>query len=317
MAVPSADAPRVDAKLSGAQPHDDIITAAKHALAEGEAIVARARTLFGLSGRDRPGPLQRAYARRWREQMAAKAAQPEPPPEPEPPDYHLSAADGDNVIAVTTMLALARAARNYGTRKAIYRDVGIHLQRLRADRDQAEWAAIVTRECALSKRRAYELMAIARAQSRSIDCAPKPPPASKNISVKSSAARRTSRRIRPKTRLWTAAAPADADAETEDKSTAEKGNAQWPSLTLTPRRARKRATRSSRCCAGSAASRSASWTISKPTNCCWHSAIGVAPCSSAPTPKAGRRYGSKSIPKIGRARIARSKSTRTGRCDKA
>jgi hypothetical protein len=84
MAVPSADAPRVDAKASGAQPqdlrHDDIITAAKLAIADGEAIVARARAL-SLSKHHRPGPLQRAYARRWREQMAAKAAQ---PPEPGP-----------------------------------------------------------------------------------------------------------------------------------------------------------------------------------------------------------------------------------------
>lgn len=255
MAVPSADAPRVDAKSSGAQPqdlrHDDIITAAKLAIADGEAIVARARALFGLSKHHRPGPLQRAYARRWREQMAAKAAQP-PEPEPEPPDYHLSAADGDNVIAVTTMLALARAARNSGTRKAIYRDVGIHLQRLRADRDQAEWTDIVRRECTLSKRRAYELMAIASG-AKPLDRLRAEAAARKQKylnAIKQRAAVAPS--DQGKKHASSPPQRADTDAERQDKSTAEKGNAQWPSPTPTPRRARRRVTRSSRCCAGSA-----------------------------------------------------------------
>jgi hypothetical protein len=146
---------------SGVQARADIIIgAAKRAIAEGEAILAHARTLYGLTEDHPPGPLQRAYARRRRELMAAPAPSPKPP-DPEPPGYCLSAADGDNVIAVTAMLALARTAGNSGTRKAVYRDIGIHLARLRTDRDQAEWAAIVTRECGLSKRRAYELIAIA------------------------------------------------------------------------------------------------------------------------------------------------------------
>jgi hypothetical protein len=120
------------------------IDAARKAIAEGNAIVKRAQETYGL--KEDPGPSRR----RWI---------PPAPPESEP-DYFLSERDRENVHAVTTMMALARATKRPGTRKAAVRAIGQHLERLRDvdGRDCAEWIEILRRECVLGKTRAYEII---------------------------------------------------------------------------------------------------------------------------------------------------------------
>jgi hypothetical protein len=126
----------------------ELIAAARKLLAEGEAIVQRARDVYGITAEPRnPG-------RAW----------PGPPP-PEPvPDYYLSERDKADVVAVVTMLGLARVTKRPGTLNAALRDVGVHLQRLRdgEGRDKVAWLEIVKCECGLGKNRAYEIMAFSR-----------------------------------------------------------------------------------------------------------------------------------------------------------
>jgi hypothetical protein len=98
-------------------------------------------------------------------------------PEPELPDYVLTAADRVNVAAVVAMMKTAQAAKSEGLRNAAYRDVGLHLQELRHNRDQTELASILWHECGLNLPRAYQLMALATGikrlgQLRSEDRAP-------------------------------------------------------------------------------------------------------------------------------------------------
>jgi|SRR5690242_4000223 len=87
-------------------------------------------------------------------------------PEPELPDYVLTAADSVNVAAVVAMMKTAHAAKSEGLRKAAYRDIGLHLQELRHNRDQTELASILWHECKLPLPRAYQLMALATGTKR-------------------------------------------------------------------------------------------------------------------------------------------------------
>jgi len=68
-------------------------------------------------------------------------------------------ADYADIKAVRVMLELARlmAGRSQG---AYYRAVGQHLGRIRRRHTAANWARLVLAECGLSRRRAYELMAL-------------------------------------------------------------------------------------------------------------------------------------------------------------
>jgi hypothetical protein len=70
--------------------------------------------------------------------------------------------DADTIAAVRTMLALARVTLKLGLRNAAYRDVGLHLERLRHGRPKVEFVDLVLTCCELSVSRAYELMAIAK-----------------------------------------------------------------------------------------------------------------------------------------------------------
>ena|SRR5882672_6056125 len=67
----------------------------------------------------------------------------------------------DNIAAVRFMLRLAHFTGKRGLKAACYLAAGQHLAELRKDRDREEWADIVQRECPVSVRRAYQLMAIA------------------------------------------------------------------------------------------------------------------------------------------------------------
>ena len=69
--------------------------------------------------------------------------------------------DADKIEAVRTMLALARVTAKPGLCSAAYRDVGVHLQRLRHDRRKVDFVDLVQTCCGLSASRAYELMAVA------------------------------------------------------------------------------------------------------------------------------------------------------------
>jgi hypothetical protein len=140
----------VTANIGKFGPAADAITAARKALAEGEAIVAAARCDYNIT-RTRPGVLARQF-------------RPAPPPEPEGPDYFLSDREQDHARAAVMMLRLARLM--HGRRRtAYYRAAGRHLEFLQRDRDRAEWVEIIHHEAALRPSRAYELMALARGDS--------------------------------------------------------------------------------------------------------------------------------------------------------
>jgi hypothetical protein len=80
---------------------------------------------------------------------------------------HLTERDQDNITAIIRMMELARVTEKPGLRAAIWRDVAIHLQRLREveGRSGATWEAIVRKECGLRKSRAYQIMALTRKKS--------------------------------------------------------------------------------------------------------------------------------------------------------
>jgi hypothetical protein len=124
-----------------------LIAAGKKAAAEGLTIVAQSRTRWG--GRRAPAPCPRFKS------------VPKPEPKPAPPDYALSNADHANVKAVVTMMKMANLSKSASLRAAAYRDVGTRLHELRQNRGKAEWGDILHRECGLSLRRAYELVAMA------------------------------------------------------------------------------------------------------------------------------------------------------------
>jgi hypothetical protein len=67
----------------------------------------------------------------------------------------------DNINAVRFMLRLAHFTGKRGLKAACYVAAGHHLAELRKGRDREGWADIVQRECPVSVRRAYQLMAIA------------------------------------------------------------------------------------------------------------------------------------------------------------
>jgi hypothetical protein len=69
--------------------------------------------------------------------------------------------DWNNVEAIRFMLRLAHFTDKPGLKAACYRDAGVHLRALRHVHDRATWADMVQRECPVSVRRAYELMAVA------------------------------------------------------------------------------------------------------------------------------------------------------------
>ena len=133
------------------------MAAVKAAADEGEAILRRTQERYRLN-------LQPAEAQAERPRL------PKPnliiKPEPELPEYVLTAADRVNVAAVVAMMKTAHAAKSEGLRKAAYRDVGLHLQELRHNRDPAELKTILWRECGLSVPRAYQIMVQATGTER-------------------------------------------------------------------------------------------------------------------------------------------------------
>jgi hypothetical protein len=72
--------------------------------------------------------------------------------------------DHHDIRGVLTMLALARLMKGRSQR-AYYIACGAHLALLRRRRSQAEWVELIGTYCGLSRRRAYELMAIAAGKS--------------------------------------------------------------------------------------------------------------------------------------------------------
>src|SRR5215467_701030 len=73
----------------------------------------------------------------------------------------LSAADLHNIRGVIWSLGHARIrGKSAVFRDARYRDAGEHLARLKHGRNKLAFAGVVTRECGLSVRRAYELLAL-------------------------------------------------------------------------------------------------------------------------------------------------------------
>ena len=102
---------------------------------------------------------RRLVSRHW--ECPGTSPVPEPKPDPDPPDYVLASTDCDNVKAVATMMKLAKIGKSASLRVAAYRDVGMRIDELRQNRNEAEWRDILHRECRLSSRRAYELMAMA------------------------------------------------------------------------------------------------------------------------------------------------------------
>jgi hypothetical protein len=84
-------------------------------------------------------------------------------PQPELPEYVLNQPDPVSVAAVLAMTKLARAAKSEGVPKTAYRDLGLHLEELRRNRDQAELAAILWHECGL---RANQFMGTATGTKR-------------------------------------------------------------------------------------------------------------------------------------------------------
>jgi len=79
----------------------------------------------------------------------------------------LTASDAENIRAVMAMMAIARSRvkRRHGNPAPFYIAAGEHLDRLRRDKPQAIWAEIVSTHCGISRRRAYELVALARGKS--------------------------------------------------------------------------------------------------------------------------------------------------------
>jgi hypothetical protein len=66
------------------------------------------------------------------------------------------------VRRINSMLWLGRYHRRS---IGYYRDAGMALQELRADRSKEMWADIITEHCNISVSRAYELMAVAKGRS--------------------------------------------------------------------------------------------------------------------------------------------------------
>src|SRR5262249_27357878 len=132
------------------------MAAVKAAADEGEAILRRTQERYRLN--------------LHREAQAERPRLPKPKliikPEPQLPEYVLTAADRVNVAAGVAIMKTADAAKSEGLRKAAYRDVGLHLQELRHNRDPAELKAILWRECGLSVPRAYQLMVQATGTER-------------------------------------------------------------------------------------------------------------------------------------------------------
>jgi hypothetical protein len=115
----------------------DALKVAKRAVAEGEAIVRQAHEYFGLKERRMAGPMERA----WQHGQIGK---------PPPAQQSLTEQDHQNIDAVRAMLALMRLTKKPALKESAYRDVCIHLQRLKKDRERQEWIAIVQRECNVS-----------------------------------------------------------------------------------------------------------------------------------------------------------------------
>ncbi len=69
--------------------------------------------------------------------------------------------DWNNVKAIRFMLKLAHITDKPGLKAACYRDAGAHLGFLRHAHTRDDWADLVQRQCPVSVRRAYELMAVA------------------------------------------------------------------------------------------------------------------------------------------------------------
>jgi hypothetical protein len=132
----------------------EAIAAAKTAADQGEAILRHTRERYRLNLHS--------------EAQAQCLPKPEViiKPEPELPDYVLTAADRVNVAAVVAMMKTAHAAKSEGLRKAAYRDVGLHVQEMRHNRDQTELASILWHECGLNLPRAYQLMVLATGTKR-------------------------------------------------------------------------------------------------------------------------------------------------------
>jgi hypothetical protein len=126
-----------------------LIAAGEKAAAEGQAILAQSRTEWGGRARRAPAAFPRFKS------------VPKPEPKPAPPGYVLTNADYGNVKAVVTMMKMIKIGKSAGLRAAAYREVGTRLHELRQNRDNVEWGEILHRECGLSLRRAYELMAMA------------------------------------------------------------------------------------------------------------------------------------------------------------
>jgi hypothetical protein len=120
------------------------IATAKTAVDEGEAILRRTQERYRLNLH--PAETQAKRPRLGKPKLIIK-------PEPELPEYVLTAADRVNVAAVVAMMKTAHAAKSEGLRKASYRDVGLHLQELRHDRDQTELATILWHECGLKSQK--------------------------------------------------------------------------------------------------------------------------------------------------------------------
>jgi hypothetical protein len=156
--APRCQSPHVGEKaIAVRHAADQALDHARRAVVEGLTIVERAQQDYRFEGRHGPGP-------REREWQLCKIGQP-PSAEPEPPPiYHLDDSDRHNIRAVRTMLAMAKLTRKPRLKNAAYRDSGTYLQRLRRGRDQTEWAEIVQRECRLSTRRAYQLVATSSAE---------------------------------------------------------------------------------------------------------------------------------------------------------
>jgi hypothetical protein len=130
------------------------IATAKTAADDGEAILRRTQERYRLKLHP-----TKAQAERPKPELIIK-------PEPELPEYVLTAADRVNVAAVVAMMKTAHAAKSEGLRKAAYRDVGLRLQELRHNRDQAELATILWHECRLPLPRAYQFMVLATRTKR-------------------------------------------------------------------------------------------------------------------------------------------------------
>jgi len=123
----------------------ELIAAGKKAAAEGDVIIAQ----------------RRLVSRHWECRGTRPAPVQKPQRKPDPPEYVLTSTDYDNAKAVMTMMKLVQIGKSGSLRAAACRDVGMRIDELRHNRNEAQWRDILHRECGLSPRRAYELMAIA------------------------------------------------------------------------------------------------------------------------------------------------------------